>query len=156
MRLLALLAAGLFVGALTVGCGPAASSTQDKKDEEAIVGKWRLESGDLGYPSPKPPTAEELAKVTMTYGKDGKMVMVMPDGRQLEYEYKLDPAAKPKALDLTFHVKGTSGTSRSVYELDGDTLMVAMPKSREMDRPTELKADGKGVMLTTFRRVKDE
>jgi uncharacterized protein (TIGR03067 family) len=144
MRLLALLAAGLFAGSLL-----AADDKKDKpKDEEAILGTWKIEKFETG--TGKDPTAEEFAKARFTFMKDGKMVSVEPDGMETKMEFKLDPAAKPRAIDTTLEKKTTAG----IYELDGDTLKIALPLGDK--RPTEMKADGKGVMVMTLKRVKDE
>jgi hypothetical protein len=43
-----------------------------------------------------------------------------------------------------------------VYELDGDTLKICMADRPKSPRPTELKADGKGVALVTFKRVVED
>lgn len=148
MRLLSLLAAGLSVGLLVAA--PVPKDAKKVKDDEAIVGTWKVEKCECEKWKVTPPTAEELAQVSLTFDKDGKLVVTNPGGIKSEYEYKLDPAAKPKAMDMTRE----GDVLKMVYELDGDTLKTCI--AGDGPRPTELKADGEGVMLFTFKRVKDE
>jgi len=153
MRLLALLAAGLFAGAVM------ADDKKDEKkvkDEEAILGTWKFVKFDDG--SDREPQAEMVAMVAKFYfafKKDGKMAVPDPSKKDTEKEgtFKLDPAAKTKAIDIL--VKGDKDTL-GVYELDGDTLKLCTAPSGKMTRPTEFKADGKGTYVITLKRVKDE
>lgn len=145
MRLLALLAVGLLAGSLL-------ADDKKPKDEEAILGKWQMEKIDTGSPNDKPPPAEALAKMSMTFKKDGKMVMVVANGSEIETEYKLDTTAKLKTIDLTDG--GAKTTSPGVYELDGDKLTICLNQAKTT-RPSEIKADGKFVLLFVLKRVKD-
>jgi uncharacterized protein (TIGR03067 family) len=164
MRLLALMAVGLLAGSLLIGCGPAPAMTSpdtgDKKDdkkvkdEEAILGKWQMEKVDNGSPDDKPPPAETLAKMSMTFKKGGKMVTVVADGREIEGEYTLDTTAKLKTIDLTDSDSGAKTASPGVYELDGDKLTICVNPAKTT-RPSEFKADGKFVLLFVLKRVKD-
>ena len=77
-------------------------------------------------------------------------------GKQLDRgTVKLDPEAKPKALDIT----GTDGpnkgkTIRAIYERDGDTLRVCYDLSGK-GRPKEFKtSEGTQLFLVTYKRQK--
>jgi uncharacterized protein (TIGR03067 family) len=65
---------------------------------------------------------------------------------------KLDPSAKPKALDIT----GTEGpnegkTILAIYERDGDTLRVCYDLSGK-DRPKEFKtSEGTPLFLVEYK-----
>jgi RNA polymerase sigma factor (sigma-70 family) len=48
----------------------------------------------------------------------------------------IDPAARPKALDLTFTRDGKTVTAKCIYQLEGDKLKLSYG---EADRPTEFK-----------------
>lgn len=151
MRLLALLAAGLFAGSLIA----ADDKKDDKKgkDEEAIIGSWKIDALDLGVKDG--PSADALKDVRMVFKKEGKLGLVGPDGKAKDQEYKLDPAAKMKAIDIVADGKTVPG----LYELDGDTLKLCIffgPTTDKVARPTEFKADGKGVAVLTLKRVKEE
>ena len=125
------------------------------KDEEAILGTWKVEKFDSG--GINEPKLEELANLRMTFTKDGKLSMNDDLGRKREVDYKLDPAPKPKAIDM-----GADGTTiPGLYSLDGDTLILCAARGvsdgKKLTRPTEIKADGKAeVAVITLKRVKDE
>lgn len=123
---------------------------KNPKEAEVLLGAWRFEAIDTGGPGG--PKEEELAKARMTFGKGDTMVLVEPDGKEREYTIKLDPAAKPKGIDLI----EKAGTTLGVYELDGDTLRLALAQSGSDTRPAALKANGKGVVVITLKRVKEE
>lgn len=143
-----------FLAMLTVitvtGCLPAADPA---KDEDAILGTWKVEKFDLGVPGG--PSREELETMRFIFKKDGKMAMAAgPRGETKEGEYKMDPAAKVKTIDLvTVH-----RTQLGIYELNGDTLKICMTEGGQKDakRPTEMKPDGKNIAVFTLKRVKDE
>ncbi len=151
MRLLALLAAGLFASALVAA--PVPKEKPKVKDEDAILGTWQLDKldGGDGGAALRP---EELARVTMTFKKGGKLFRTgnSGPGEDRDTDYTLDPAAKPKTLD--YKKAGDKEPVVGIYELDGDTLRWC--SSGGTTRPTEIKADGMGMVVLTFKRVKDE
>jgi uncharacterized protein (TIGR03067 family) len=67
--------------------------------------------------------------------------------------FKLDPSAKPKAIDIT----GTEGPNKgktipAIYELTDDTLTVCYNLGGK-DRPTEFKTKaGTQLFLVTYKR----
>ena len=80
--------------------------------------------------------------------KEGVLITVMGDKlalegkteKPLEFTFKVDAAAKPKAIDISFGL----GTLLGIYEFDGDTLRVCYSELQESEngkRPTELSAD---------------
>lgn len=151
MRLLALLAAGLFAGAMI-----ADDKKDDKKvkDEEAILGTWKVEGIDSGTSEKLP--ADYFEKVRLNFRKDGKLTAAGTDGKDKNQTFKLDPAAKPKTIDI---ITEDGQEVPGLYELDGDTLkhcISLVPKDQKFPRPTEFKADGKGVVVMTLKRVKEE
>jgi uncharacterized protein (TIGR03067 family) len=146
MRMLALLA-GLFGGSLL-------ADDKKPKDEDAIVGEWKVEK--MEYGKEREPTAEEVAKLEMvfTFGKDGKAIesSVTKEGKtDQKAEFKIDPSRKPKTIVLT------QGNARmfAIYELDGDTLKMCVASGKPV-LPTELKAVEGAAMMMTLKRVKEE
>lgn len=155
MRLLSLFAVGLFASALVAA--PVPKDKEKTKDEDAIQSTWKADKFEnAGAPGGPPPG--ELEKIRFVFEKDGKLrVTGGPSGDEMTGTYKLDPAAKLKAIDMV--VKDPSGrehTALGVYELDGDTLKLCFSDGDNKPRPEELKPDGKGVAVVTFTRVKDE
>jgi uncharacterized protein (TIGR03067 family) len=122
------------------------------KDTDAIVGSWKIDKFDSGG-GPGGPPKELLDSMRLTFLKDGKMEMSGgPGGEKMAGEFKLDPAAKLKTIDLVREGKTAAG----IYELDGDTLKLCIAEPPGSARPAEMKADGKGIAVVTLKRVKEE
>jgi uncharacterized protein (TIGR03067 family) len=127
-----------------------AASSGAAKDDDAIQGTWLPSSAELGgnkFP-------DEVRRSITLVIKDGKYTVTVgkaPD----EGTMKLDPAAKPKAMDIT----GTEGPNKgktfpAIYELDGDTLRICYDLSGK-SRPTEFKStEGTQLFLVTYKREK--
>lgn len=149
MRLLSLLAAGLFASVLLAA--PVPKDKEKVKDEEAIVGSWSIDNFDAAGEKPPPP--DQVAAIRFVFADKGVFTMTGGPAERGEGTYKLDPAAKTKTIDITFDGRKMLG----LYELDGDTLKLCIPNSPDSPRPEEFKADGKArVAIITFKRVKDE
>jgi uncharacterized protein (TIGR03067 family) len=141
-----------FVVAL-VSCALAVAAPQPPKgkdkptDLDAIQGVWRPEKfeGEDG------PTADELANLRLTIGKGTITIALRGVEREKPQQFKLDPSAKPKTIDVT----AADETAFGIYELDGDTLRICLGDGPKVARPTEFKA-GKRVGLMTLKRVKDK
>jgi uncharacterized protein (TIGR03067 family) len=147
MRILALLAAGLFAGSLP-------ADNKKPKDEEAIVGDWKVEK--MEYGQEREPTAEEVAKLDMvyTFGKDGKAIQssATKEGKtDQKANFKLDSSGKPKTIVL----RQDNAIMIGIYELDGDTLKMCVASGKPA-LPTELKAVKGKAMLMTLKRVKEK
>jgi uncharacterized protein (TIGR03067 family) len=127
-----------------------------KKDLAALQGSWVIVGKEyMG----KKATQEELAELTgvmvikgstITQWKEemGKKVVVS------EATVKLNPAAKPKAFDLTY----TDGmfkekTVLGIYEVEGDALKACF-SFEEVKRPKEFKSKaGIAVLVMTYKRM---
>ena len=120
------------------------------KDSDAIQGTWLASAAELGG-KPFPEEVRKSIKLTLKDGKYTVTVGKNPD----QGTVRLDPSAKPKALDVI----GTEGpnkgkTIRAIYERDGDTLRVCYDLSGK-DRPTEFKTKaGTQLFLVTYKRKK--
>jgi uncharacterized protein (TIGR03067 family) len=71
-------------------------------------------------------------------------------GHSKGYEVRLDPSAKPKQITLTRGAGADQETLLGIYEVEGDTLKMAL--GREKDRPK--KFDDKDAQLMTLKKVK--
>jgi uncharacterized protein (TIGR03067 family) len=118
--------------ALVVSCSSAAWG-DDAKDN-SLEGTWLPSAAELGgkkFPD------EVLKTIRLELKGDQYTVTV---GTQLDRgTCKLDPTAKPKALDIT----GTEGPNKgktilAIYERRGDTLQICYDLSGE-SRPAEFK-----------------
>ena len=112
---------------------------------KAIQGVWIPEKAELGG---KP------FKTNFTLKFDGDKYEVAAESLD-KGTYKLDPAAKPKTLDIT-GVEGPNAGRKiqGIYELENDTLRICYGLAGSA-RPTEFKSPpGKRTFLVTYKRKK--
>jgi len=120
------------------------------KDSDAIQGSWLASAAEIGG-KPFPDEVRKSIKLTL---KDGKYTVTLGNSRD-QGTIKLDPSAKPKALDIT----GTDGPNKgrtilAIYALNGDTLTICYDLSGK-SRPTEFKTtEGSQLLLVTYQREK--
>jgi uncharacterized protein (TIGR03067 family) len=126
------------------------AKSDDPKDSDAIQGTWLASTAELGG-KPFPEEVRKSIKLTL---KDGKYTVTV--GKDPDHgTVKLDPSAKPTAMDIT----GTEGPNKgktflAIYELDGATLKICYDLSGK-GRPTEFKtAEGTQLFLVTYQREK--
>ena len=134
---------------LVLSFSPAAGG-DDAKDGDTIQGTWVPSAAELGgkmFP-------DEVRKAIKLVVKDDKYTVTV--GKQVDQgTVKLNPAAKPKEMDIT----GTDGPNKgktmlAIYERDGDTLRVCYDLSGK-SRPTEFKTkEGTQRFLVTYKREK--
>jgi uncharacterized protein (TIGR03067 family) len=127
-----------------------AARSGDTKDGKALQGTWLPQTAELGgamFP-------DEVRKSIKLVVKDDKYTVTA--GKVVDQgTVKLNPSAKPKAMDLT----GTDGPNKgktflAIYEHDGDTLRVCYDLSGK-NRPTEFKTkEGTQLFLVTYKREK--
>jgi uncharacterized protein (TIGR03067 family) len=128
------------------------------KDQDQLQGTWQVvEFVQDGFTTP----AEAAQEIKMTF-KGDRMSLVGPEGKggisigKREFSYKLDPAQKPKILEvspLDGPFKGKMAPA--IYELNGDELKICMPNADVKTPPAELKSTkGSKVGLFVLKRVK--
>lgn len=118
-------------------------------DQKALQGKWEgvIEGKD---------------QLTFTF-KDNKWTLQAKEKKEFSFSgtFKLDAAAKPKAIDLKIEggsdkektEKYIGKTSLGIYEISGDTLRWCASEPGNTDRPTAFEK-GAGHLLVEFKRVK--
>ena len=139
----------LFVAFALVLSFSSAAWGDDAKDD-SLQGTWLPSSAELGgrvFPDEVRKNIKLVVqgdKYTVTVGKEIDQGTV-----------KLNPAAKPKEMDIT----GTEGpnkgrTIKAIYERDGDTLRVCYDLSGK-SRPKDFKTgEGTQLFLVTYKREK--
>jgi uncharacterized protein (TIGR03067 family) len=120
------------------------------RDSDTIQGTWLPSTAELGgkmFP-------DEVRKITKLVVKDDTYTVTV--GTKVDKgTVKMNPKAKPKALDIV----GTEGPNkgkkiRAIYERDGDTLRICYDLSGK-SRPTEFKTrTGTQLFLVTYKREK--
>jgi uncharacterized protein (TIGR03067 family) len=116
------------------------------KDKKALQGTWTGSKGDK--------------KAQLTF--EGNKFTFEFDGKSASGTFTIDPAKKPKQIDMTVtkgddETKKYEGkTSKGIYELDGDKLKWLASEPGAEDRPEALPKEGdktKGLYLI-FERAK--
>src|ERR1022692_2154570 len=112
MRILRWSSAFILLLAASAWCQDAAT------DQKALQGKWSLTSGEIaGQPFPE----AQLKSISLVITGD-KYAVKVGDKTDLG-TVKLDPAKKPRAMDIL----GTEGPNKgktllAIYEINGETL----------------------------------
>jgi uncharacterized protein (TIGR03067 family) len=119
-----------------------------KKDLEKIQGTWKVES----LQAPDGSSPPDAASLRVTFDGD-KLIVKHGDNDEKKGTFKLDASPKLHTIDLTPDNKNEQPTL-GIYELDGDTLKVAMGKPGGA-RPTEFAPNkDAGVGVVVFKRDK--
>lgn len=115
-----------------------------RKDKELLQGTWVATSVSLGG-------KEEKQDFILTF-KGDKSIRTQGGSDTEEYDFALDPTRKPKEID--FKLAKRKGTDKGIYDLQGDTLKIAIlyPDDPDGPRPTEF--SGKNVAVVTLKRKK--
>ena len=105
-------------------------------DAKKIQGAWEvLEFEIMGKSRP----ADDLKKVKAVFSGDKfKFDTGQPDIK--ESTFKIDPAKKPKQIDIATDETGGKLESRGIYEFKGDQLNICL-FAAPAERPTEFKTN---------------
>jgi uncharacterized protein (TIGR03067 family) len=122
----------------------------DDGKKEAIEGVWLPSKAVMGGQE----MPEEVRKTIRLELEGDEYVLTLGPATD-KGTFKLDPAASPKALDIT----GTDGPNKgktilAIYERDGDTLRICYDLTGKT-RPTEFKSEqGKPDFLVEYQLEK--
>lgn len=141
-----------FLLLVSVGLSLAAGDAKEevKKELERFGGTWKFVS--LEADGKKVPEADfETARLVLK----GASFTFTDDHGTVHGTFQVDPAKKPKTIDVTFTDGPDKGkTFLGIYELKGDTYKVCIGL-KEKDRPKEFVSEpGSGHALETLRRQK--
>jgi RNA polymerase sigma factor (sigma-70 family) len=129
-------------------------TTEDKakkSDKESIQGKWKVDSAKANGQEPQGDEGERIKGSTWTITTDKITVTFKGEDRVATYE--IDPAPKPKTINV---MTEKEGTFKGIYKLDGDTLTICASIGRgDNERPTEFESkEGGSTMLLVLKRAK--
>jgi uncharacterized protein (TIGR03067 family) len=133
--------------ALGLACVLMAGLAADDKSDEAkkLDGTWVVASATFDGKA-----LDEMKDGQVTIAGD-KFTIKSKDGKETKHTFKVDPSKKPKTMDLMLVKKEPNAApGLVVYELDGDTLKLAIGPPDK--RPTEL--TDKGHPLVILKRKK--
>jgi uncharacterized protein (TIGR03067 family) len=132
--------------ALALACSSAARGAD--REDDTLEGTWLPSKAELAGKT-FPDEVRKSIKLVIKGDDYTVTVGTLPDRGTC----KLDPSAKPKALDIT----GTEGPNKgktilAIYERDGDTLRVCYDLSGKA-RPKEFGTkEGTQLFLVTYKR----
>jgi len=128
---------------VVVGLALAADTKDAKKDTDLVQGVWvGVELVRNGESAPK----EEAAKGKLTI-KGDKYKFVTGDGEQ-EGSFKLDPATKPKGMDVT---PAGSDALKAIYSVTDKELKICVSFTGERPKEFAAKADS-GCILMVMKK----
>jgi uncharacterized protein (TIGR03067 family) len=139
---------------LTVGLLMAAAAPKDddaKKELKKLEGNWVMVSGEeKGTKLPE----DTVKNAKLTIKGDKHTVKVGEE--TFVGTHKLDPTAKPKAIDATDTEGPFKGkTTLGIYKLEGDRFTVCFAPP-DKDRPKEFSTkSGTGQFIHVWKRQKD-
>ena len=135
---------------MLVAAGLASGAPQDKgkKAADKFDGTWKVVSVERDGQA-----VDDAKDDTVTFTGD-KIAIKSKNGDHAG-TFKLDPAQKPKTIDMTPSDGPQKGQVHAgIYSLDGDTLKICFTEPGK-DRPKELTAKaGSGQMLVVLKRAK--
>ena len=123
-----------------------------KKDRKKYEGTWRVVSLEVdGNKSAE----DDAKKITVINEADGKWAIEVEGKVIARGTSEIDPAKKPRAVDLKVtEGDGKGQTALGIYEFGDDTRTVCLAQAGK-DRPSEFSSKaGSGHILAVLMRVK--
>ena len=154
---LTVLAAGAGVatyGTSVAGAKPAArgddgpKAEKAKSDKDKLQGSWVAVSGEVGG---KKAPEEFVQKCQVIIAGDKITLTGLVRGEKekgVEGTFKLDPATKPKAIDISLTNREDA---LGIYELDRDTLKICLVEATGSERPTEFAGKDQQLLIILKR-----
>jgi RNA polymerase sigma-70 factor (ECF subfamily) len=136
----------------------AAQPTQKKPvgDQDKLQGTWRIvEIVVDGKPAQRDNPTDEA---NMIVKGDQMWLVALPAEKKVkELRFKIDPAKKPRHIDLTVPTDEEKGKiGHGIYELEGDRWQLCFPQdaNEPKDRPTSIKSEpGARLVVMTLKRL---
>ena len=140
---------GSFAACLLAVCAAqGGDDAAQKKEKAALEGTWKIVS--LETNKGKDAGAEGA---TLEFDKEGKNITFTKDGQTKKGTFKLNPAGKPKEIDI--NPENENKTFEGIYAAEKDTLKICLAPEAGEGRPSEFALkDGKNYILIKLERAK--
>ena len=124
-----------------------------RKDRAALQGTWKVIASEQD--GEKVP-ADDIKDLFLIF--KGDVILIREAGKSEEkFSFSLDPAKKPKEIDLTIKFGPAKGrVDRAIYSIEGDTLRICIQSAKDTPRPREFstRANSK-LWLVVMQRTKE-
>ena len=117
-----------------------------KKEKELLAGVWKITSFESQQGK-----KEDFEGATLELKTDGKAEFTK-GGEAKPATYTINPAAKPKEIDLK--PEGKDEAMRGIYRLEKDTLTICIVENPNVGRPNEFAAKDAYVVVMLKREKK--
>ena len=137
--------------AMVAGLAPAQDDAAKKAAKE-LEGTYSLKAMTRGG---KAPPEEFLKSMKEFVIKGDQIVAVKADGKEDPIGFKLDPSAKPSAIDMLPPKDKTNEKLKpGIYKLEKGELTIVFGIEKESARPTDFKGDGADQMMMVLVKKK--
>jgi len=139
--------AGFIVSALVLVAGGGDEAA--KKERAKFKGTWKITKVENAKGE-----TDEFKGAELRFDEDGTMELKHNEETK-KATYKVNPAAKPKELDIKIDEDGGK-TIRGIYQFEKDKLKLCVDANPDMsERPTEFGVkDNRAILLVTLERAK--
>ncbi|MBA4064460.1 MAG: hypothetical protein C0501_12250 [Isosphaera sp.] len=134
---------------LLLALGPAAGADEPATDLKGLQGTWAVASAQEGG---KEQAAEQSKRLSIVIDRDVFSFRFEGQPKALDMKLTVDPAARPKALDLASTVR-EGQVARGIYELAGDELKVCWSRNGKARPDGFATRPGDDRMFLTLKRV---
>lgn len=137
-----------FAAGLLLVLGAQGDEAALKKDRAALQGAWKITS----FETTKGKDAN-LEGATLEFDKDGKKLTFTHNGETKKGTFKLNPAGKPKEIDIA--PGDENKTFEGIYQIEKDMLKICLAPDGNDGRPSEFAPkEGKNFVLIVLERAK--
>jgi uncharacterized protein (TIGR03067 family) len=137
-----------FAAGLLLVLGAQGDEAALKKDKAALQGAWKIAS----FETTKGKDAN-FEGAMLEFDKEGKNLTFTFNGQTKKGTFKLNPAGKPKEIDIK--PADEDKTFEGIYQVEKDTLKICLATDINDGRPSEFAPkEGKNFALIVLERAK--
>jgi uncharacterized protein (TIGR03067 family) len=138
---------GFVAGAVLLAAGQGDEAAQ-KKEKARLQGEWKVAKLETS----KGGVEEDFVGARFTIGEAGT-IELQKGGETKKATFTINPAAKPKEMDIT--PEGKDVAMKAIYQLEKDKLQICLEDDPNGPRPTEFAVkEGSRQVLIMLERSK--